>query len=312
MDRSNNYIRRLKNINREYENICKYGRNLTLLAATGALPKCYARSKDIEEIRIALRRRTKPNVMLIGAAGCGKTSIVEGLAQVLEEEFYANWLSMQEENDGYLPEIKEVASSELPLVIELSSGDLLAGARYRGDFEERLENIIRELRESEKKVLLFIDEAHILSTLGEAEGAVSAANLLKPALARGEFCVITATTADEFNEFLSKDRAFVRRFNRIDVKPIPKSEQPDCAVRIVEEYSTIFNIPVDSTVDKDFLTQIINGPLSKELFPCAFVDFVDRIFAEASYRKSNRLPRSLFSQLYASMQAAWYCKGVYL
>ena len=262
-----------------------------MLAATGALPKCYARSKDIEEIRIALRRRTKPNVMLIGAAGCGKTAIVEGLAQVLEEEFYANWLSKQEENDGYLPEIREVASPELPLVIELSSGDLLAGAKYRGDFEERLENIIGELRNSEKKVLLFIDKAHILSTLGEAEGAVSAANLLKPALARGEFCVITATTADEFNEFLSKDRAFVRRFNRIDVKPIPKSEQPDCAVRIVEEYSTIFNIPVDSTVDKDFLTQIINGPLAKELFPCAFVDFVDQTFAEASYRKIEQITK---------------------
>jgi len=229
--------------------------------------------------------------MLIGAAGCGKTAIVEGLAQVLEEEFYANWLSKQEENDGYLPEIREVASPELPLVIELSSGDLLAGAKYRGDFEERLENIIGELRNSEKKVLLFIDEAHILSTLGEAEGAVSAANLLKPALARGEFCVITATTADEFNEFLSKDRAFVRRFNRIDVKPIPKSEQPDCAVRIVEEYSTIFNIPVDSTVDKDFLTQIINGPLAKELFPCAFVDFVDQTFAEASYRKIEQITK---------------------
>lgn len=297
MDRKNDYIRRLKGINREYETICKYGRNLTLLAATGVLPKCYARSKDIEEIRIALRRRTKPNVMLIGAAGCGKTSIVEGLAQVLEEEFYANWLSKQEENDGYLAEIKEVASPELPLVVELSSGDLLAGARYRGDFEERLENIIRELRESEKKVLLFIDEAHILSTLGEAEGAVSAANLLKPALARGEFCVITATTADEFNEFLSKDRAFVRRFNRIDVKPIPKSEQPDCAVRIVEEYSTIFNIPVDSTVDKDFLTQIINGPLSKELFPCAFVDVVDQVFAEASYRKLEQVTKNVMQRV---------------
>ena len=188
-------------------------------------------------------------------------------------------------------------SPELPLVIELSSGDLLAGAKYRGDFEERLEKIIEELRDSEKKVLLFIDEAHILSTLGEAEGAVSAANLLKPALARGEFCVITATTADEFDKFLSKDRAFVRRFNRIDVKPIPKSEQPDCAVRIVEEYSTIFNIPVDGTVDKDFLAQIINGPLSRELFPCAFVDVVDRAFAEASYRKLEQVTKTTMQKV---------------
>lgn len=297
MYRKNDYIHRLKNINRECENICKYGRNLTLLAATDALPKCYARSKDIEEIRIALRRRTKPNVMLIGAAGCGKTAIVEGLAQVLEEELYANWLSKQEENDGYLPEIEEVASPELPLVIELSSGDLLAGSKYRGEFEERLENIIRELRDSKKKVLLFIDEAHILSTLGEAEGAVSAANLLKPALARGEFCVIAATTVDEFNEFLSKDKALVRRFNRLDVKPIPKSEQPDCAVRIVEEYSTVFNIPVDSTVDRDFLTQIINGPLSNELFPCAFVDVIDRAFAEASYRKLEQVTKMVMQKV---------------
>lgn len=296
MDRNDDYIRRLKDINRNYETISKYGRNLTLLAATGELPKCYARSKEIEEIRIALRRRTKPNVMLVGASGCGKTAIVEGLAQVLEEEIYAKWLESSNPDGDCRPRLSDAVSPELPIVMELSSGDLLAGAKYRGDFEERLENIIGELRESEKRILLFIDEAHLLSTLGEAEGAVSAANLLKPALARGEFSVITATTADEFTKFLSKDKAFVRRFNRFDVKPIPKSEQPDCAVRIVKEYSTIFNIPVDDSVDKDFLTQIINGPLAKELFPCAFVDFVDQTFAEASYRKFEQITKKFIQE----------------
>ena len=293
MDRRTSYVYKLKQVSQEFETMSKYSRNLTLMAARGELPKCYARSKEIEEIRIALRRLTKPNVMLVGAAGCGKTAIVEGLAQVLEEELYVRWSALADARDEGSPGIGDAASPELPLVMELSSGDLLAGARYRGDFEERLEKIIDELRSTEKKVLLFIDEAHLLSTLGEAEGAVSAANLLKPALARGEFCVITATTTDEFNKYLVKDKAFVRRFNRIDVKSIPTSEQPDCAVQIVQEYSDIFRIPVDSQIDRGFLVQIIEGPLSKEMFPCKFVDIVDRVFAEASYRKLECVTKQL-------------------
>jgi len=292
MDRRTSYIYMLKNIDRECEYLCKYSRNLTLMAAKGELPKCYARSKEIEEIRIALRRRTKPNVMLIGPSGCGKTAIVEGLAQMLEEELYSSWLSRKEEGK-YNLEIGDIASPKLPLVMELSSGNLLAGSKYRGEFEERLEVIINELRHTEKKVLLFIDEAHMLTTLGEAEGAVSAANLLKPALARGEFCIITATTADEFDECLAKDKAFIRRFNRIDVRSIPISEQPDCAVQIMNEYSDMFHIPVDRKLDKEFLTQIIEGPLSKELFPCKFVDIVDQMFAEASYRKLECVTKQL-------------------
>lgn len=294
MDRKESYLHRLRTIDRDCKNICRYGRNLTLLAAQGELSKCYARSKEIEEIRIALRRRTKPNVILLGPSGCGKTAIVEGLAQILEEELYANWLSkLREEDDEYFPGIAEAASPELPIVMELLSGNLLAGAKYRGDFEERLEAIIDELRRTEKKVLLFIDEAHMLTTLGEAEGAVSAANLLKPALARGEFCVITATTTDEFNECLAKDKALTRRFNRIDVKSIPAGEQPECAVQIIQEYSNTFHIPIDSKIDKDFLTQIIEGPLSKELFPCKFVDIIDQMFAEASYRKLECVTKQL-------------------
>ena len=294
MDRQTSYILRLKDFNHEYKNLYRYSRNLTLMAAEGQLPRCYARSKEIEEIRIALRRRTKPNVILLGPSGCGKTAIVEGLAQVLEEELYANWLlKLREEDDEYFPVIDEAASPELPLVMELLSGNLLAGAKYRGDFEERLEAIINELRSSEKKILLFIDEAHMLTTLGEAEGAISAANLLKPALARGEICVITATTTDEFDEFLAKDKALVRRFNRIDVKSISTEEQPECAVQIIQEYSDMFHIPVDSKLDKEFLTQIIEGPLSKELFPCKFVDIVDRMFAEASYRKLKWVNKQL-------------------
>lgn len=295
MDRRASYLHRLRSIDHDCKNICRYSRNLTLLAAEGELPRCYARSKEIEEIRIALRRRTKPNVILLGPSGCGKTAIVEGLAQVLEEELYANWLSKLKEEDDecILPGISEVASPELPLVMELLSGNLLAGAKYRGEFEERLEAIINELRSTEKKVLLFIDEAHMLTTLGEAEGAVSAANLLKPALARGEFCVITATTTDEFNECLSKDKALTRRFNRIDVKSIPADEQPECAVQIIQEYSNTFHIPIDSKIDKDFITQVIEGPLSKELFPCKFVDIVDQMFAEASYRKLECVTKQL-------------------
>lgn len=293
MDRIEAYVSRFTEDNRSYGTICKYSRNLTLMAARGELPKCYSRSKEIEEIRIALHRRTKPNVMLVGPSGCGKTAIVEGLAQVLEEELYAKWLALDKKYDERRPRIGEAASSELPIIMELSSGNLLAGSRYRGDFEERLEKIISELRLADKKILLFIDEAHLLNTLGNAEGAISASNLLKPALARDEFCVIAATTTDEFDEFLAKDKAFVRRFNRIDVKPIPKTEQSRCASQIIHEYSDIFGILIDSQIDENFLEQVIEGPLSEELFPCKFVDIVDQMFAEASYRKLKCVTKQL-------------------
>ena len=268
----------------------KYCRNLTFLAAKGKLPKCYARDAEIEQIQIAMHRHTKPNIMLTGDTGCGKTAIVEGLAQELEHALYQRWI----ESDDCEPLL--LLSPDLPMVYELSCGDILGGAKYRGDFEERLQNIIHELEKVKREVILFIDEAHLLTTLGEAEGAVSAANLLKPALARGEFNVIAATTDAEFREHLSKDKALVRRFTRVDIKPIQEIYRGECALSILNDYSEAFDIPYAKDVDKDFLIQIILGPMSDQSFPCEFIDTIDQMFAEAKFRKKTSLNREDFQK----------------
>lgn len=295
-ERMDRYIAELDSWSyRHFSVLNRYSRNLTLLAAKGELPMCYSRHKEIEDIQISLRRRTKPNILLVGASGCGKTAIVEGLAQTLEAKLYKSW----EAGCGALT-ISMLATPELPLILELSSGDLLAGAKYRGDFEERLEAVIQELRREKRRAILFIDEAHLLTSLGEAEGAVSAANLLKPALARGEITIITATTLDEFNEHLRTDKAFVRRFDRIDVKPIAEEYRPECAMSLVREYARSFGIALDKSINQEFLAQILEGPLSDELFPCAFVDLIDRMLAEAKYREKTELSKSDFQKAVCS------------
>ena len=275
-------------LSRRCPTLSRYGRNLTLLAAKNRLPRCYARDVEIEKIQIALFRHTKPNIMLTGATGCGKTSIVEGLAQKLENTLYQNWVNESDCSPLSL------LSPGLPVVYELSCDDILGGTKYRGEFEERLQKIIHELEELERKVVLFIDEAHLLTSLGESEGAVSAANLLKPALARGRFSVIAATTDTEFEKYLSTDKALVRRFTRIDVKPIPESYRGDCALSILNDYSEAFDIAYSEDVDKDFLLQIIQGPMYDRSFPCEFVDALDLMFAEAKYREKTELSKSDF------------------
>ena len=287
---------------RQLPMLSRYSRNLTLLAAKGELPICYNRHKEIEDIQVSLRRRTKPNIMLVGDSGCGKTAIVEGLAQTLEAKLYQSWEANNDSkyNDG-VHTMPKLITQEIPLIMELSSGDLLAGSKYRGDFEERLEKIMQELRDKKRRVILFIDEAHLLTTLGEAEGAVAAANLLKPALARGEINLIAATTLDEFNEHLRSDKAFVRRFNRIDVKPIAREQRPECAMNIVNEYARSFGIALDKSINQELLAQILEGPLADEIFPCTFVDIIDQMLARASYGNKTIITRhELTEEVYQS------------
>lgn len=293
LERRDYYIDAL-DISHRCPTLDRYCRNLTRLAAKGKLPKCYARDAEIEQIQIALCRHTKPNIMLTGDTGCGKTAIVEGLAQKLEAALYQRWV----EADDCIP--LSLLSPDLPMVYELSCGDILGGAKYRGDFEERLQKIIHELEKVKREVILFIDEAHLLTTLGEAEGAVSAANLLKPALARGEFNVIAATTDTEFKEYLATDKALVRRFTRIDVKPIPESYRGECALSILNDYSEAFGIPYATDVDKDFLIQIVLGPMSDRSFPCEFVDTIDQMFAEAKFREKPSLNKEDFQKAVCS------------
>ena len=175
----------------------QFGRNLTQLARDGKLDPVIGRAKEIERVMQVLSRRTKNNPVLIGEPGVGKTAIVEGLAQ----RIVAN-------------EVPETLTGKQLYTLDL--GALVAGSRYRGDFEERLKKVLKEIR-TRGDIVLFIDEIHTLVGAGAAEGAIDAASILKPMLARGELQTVGATTIDEYRKHLEKDAALERRFQPVKV-----------------------------------------------------------------------------------------------
>src|SRR5213595_682565 len=181
-----------------YAALEKFGRDLTEVAERGKLDPVIGRDEEVRRVIQVLSRRTKNNPVLIGEPGVGKTAIVEGLAQRI--------------TSGDVPEgLKDRR------VWALDVGALLAGSKYRGEFEERLKAVLNEIRSSEGRIVLFIDELHTIVGAGAAEGAVDAANLLKPMLARGELRCIGATTLDEYRKHIEKDAALERRFQPIFV-----------------------------------------------------------------------------------------------
>ena len=199
----------------KYDALANYGRDLTELARAGKLDPVIGRDEEIRRVMQVLTRRTKNNPVLIGEPGVGKTAVAEGMAQRIAS--------------GDVPEILKNRR-----LVSLDMGALIAGAKYRGEFEDRLKAVVKEVVDSEGEVILFIDELHTLVGAGAAEGAMDAANILKPALARGELRAIGATTLAEYRKYVEKDAALERRFQPVMVGE-PSVEETIAILRGLKE-----------------------------------------------------------------------------
>ena len=208
-----------------YNALNKYAKNLNELAQSGKLDPVIGRDEEIRRVLQILTRRTKNNPILVGEPGVGKTAIAEGLAHRIV--------------DGDVPEnLKD------KIIFSLDMGALIAGAKYKGEFEERLKSVVKEVTAAEGDIVLFIDEIHTLIGAGGGEGAMDAANILKPALARGELRAIGATTLDEYQKYFEKDKALERRFQKIMVEE-PDTESAISILRgIKEKYETHHKVQI--------------------------------------------------------------------
>ncbi|TWU02281.1 ATP-dependent chaperone ClpB [Stieleria varia] len=250
-----------------YQALEKYGIDLTQLAAAGKLDPVIGRDNEIRRVIQVLSRRTKNNPVLIGQPGVGKTAIAEGLALRIFE--------------GDVP-----TSLKEKRVIALDMGALVAGAKFRGDFEERLKAVLREVKDSDGQVVLFIDELHLVVGAGKAEGSADAANLLKPELARGALRCVGATTLDEYRQFIEKDAALERRFQPVYVDQ-PSVEDTIAILRgLKSRYESHHGVRITDNALVAAAT-LSNRYITDRFLPDKAIDLVDEAASRLAMEKES-------------------------
>jgi len=244
--------------------LAEYARDLTQMAHQAQFDPLIGREKEVERIIQILSRRTKNNPILLGEPGVGKTAIVEGLAQRIV--------------DGNVPLFianKRILSLDLSLIV--------AGTKYRGQFEERLKGIIKELKEN-TDIIIFIDEIHSLIGAGSAEGSLDAANILKPALSRGEISCVGATTIREYRRYIEKDRSLLRRFQAINVAPPTEDETLQILEGVKERYESFHKVKYSDTAIRSAVYQS-NRYITDRFFPDKAIDILDEAGAKVKLRR---------------------------
>src|SRR5947207_476722 len=246
-----------------------FGRDLTELARQGKLDPVIGRANEIERVIQILSRRTKNNPVLLGEAGVGKTAIVEGLAQMIIDS-----------------SVPDLLRDRRLVVLDLAM--MVAGTKYRGQFEERIKAVMNEVRRA-RNTILFIDELHTLVGAGGAEGAIDAANVLKPALARGEIQCIGATTLDEYRKYIEKDSALARRFQEIIVDPTSKEETIEILKGLREKYEEHHRVQItDDAVEA--AVELSERYITARCLPDKAIDVIDEAGARVRLRAMTRPP----------------------
>jgi ATP-dependent Clp protease ATP-binding subunit ClpC len=246
----------------------QYSRDLTALAREGKLDPVIGRADEIEQTIEILSRRTKNNPVLIGDPGVGKTAIVEGIAQRIVNE-----------------EVPETLAGRRLLALDLSG--MVAGTKYRGEFEERLKNVIDEIRENSESLILFIDELHTVVGAGAAEGAMDASNMLKPALARGELHVVGATTIDEYRKHIEKDPALERRFQPVLVREPTVEETVQVLYGLKDRYEAYHRVRI---TDEAIVAaaELSDRYITGRFLPDKAIDLIDQASARVRLRAKTK------------------------